>query len=80
MRDRFTAFVPHADVVIQGATTGPLAGLTFWGQGLVRCSRHRHRGRQSRPGIDPCLGPAAISDSAHALASDVVQSEAAFTV
>ncbi len=29
MRDRLGAFVPHADVVIQGAATGPLAGLTF---------------------------------------------------
>jgi amidase len=29
MRDRFNAFVPHVDVVIQGAATGPLAGLTF---------------------------------------------------
>ena len=29
MRDRYGAFVPHVDVTIQGATTGPLAGLTF---------------------------------------------------
>src|SRR3954449_6423562 len=29
MRDRYGAFVPHVDVVIQGAGTGPLAGLTF---------------------------------------------------
>jgi amidase len=29
MRDRFNAFVPHVDVVIQGAAAGPLAGLTF---------------------------------------------------
>jgi amidase len=29
MRDRYGAFVPHVDVVIQGAATGPLAGLTF---------------------------------------------------
>lgn len=29
MRDRFGAFVPHVDVVIQGAPAGPLAGFTF---------------------------------------------------
>ncbi len=29
MRDRFGAFVPHIDIVIQGAAEGPLAGLTF---------------------------------------------------
>ena len=29
MRDRYGAFVAHVDVTIQGATTGPLAGLTF---------------------------------------------------
>jgi amidase len=29
VRDRFGAFVPHVDVVIQGASTGPLGGLTF---------------------------------------------------
>lgn len=29
MRDRFGAFVSDVDIVIQGAPTGPLAGLTF---------------------------------------------------
>jgi len=29
MRDRLGAFVPHVDVIIQGAPTGPLADLTF---------------------------------------------------
>ncbi len=29
MRDRYGAFVPHVDVNIQGAATGPLTGLTF---------------------------------------------------
>jgi amidase len=29
MRDRFGAFVPHVDVVIQGAAEGPLRGVTF---------------------------------------------------
>jgi amidase len=29
MRDRLGAFVPHCDVVIQGAPVGPLAGMTF---------------------------------------------------
>ena len=29
MRDRLGAFVPHVDVVIQGAAEGPLAGMTF---------------------------------------------------
>jgi amidase len=29
MRDHLGAFVPHVDVVIQGAQSGPLAGMTF---------------------------------------------------
>jgi amidase len=29
MQDRFNAFVPRGDLVIQGATTGPLARMTF---------------------------------------------------
>lgn len=29
MRDHLGAFVPHVDIVIQGAATGPLAGMTF---------------------------------------------------
>jgi amidase len=29
MRDRFGAFVPHVDVVIQGAASGPLSGMNF---------------------------------------------------
>lgn len=29
MRDEFGAFVPHVDCIVQGAASGPLAGLTF---------------------------------------------------
>ncbi len=29
MHDRLGAFVPHVDIVLPGATSGPLAGLTF---------------------------------------------------
>jgi amidase len=29
MRDHLGAFVPHVDIVIQGAAAGPLAGMTF---------------------------------------------------